>query len=109
LILHDNGGICILPSSISTALDAVESISPAEVKEGSDENDALRISCIFGHDPVGIQRCDRSTVKRQISTSFSLVQKQYLSRARFAVKWITNVFINLNKEDRLASESFIQC
>jgi hypothetical protein len=93
-----------------TALITDISVSPAEVEdsEGSDDNDSLRMSCIFGHDPAGIDRRDRSTAKREILTSCSFILKQYFSRARFAIKWTTNVFINRSK-DRLVLASFIQC
>lgn len=93
------------------ALFAVSSrVSPAEVEEEFqfDKNDCFRTSCIFGHDPAGIHRGGRSTAKREISIGWPLNPKQCLSRARFAVKWITNDFINLKKED-LPSSFIVQC
>jgi hypothetical protein len=91
-------------SSISMAL--VGSFVSPGVEE---ENDALIMASMLGHDPAGIRSDDRSAVKRVIATDSSLVLKAYLSRTRFAVKWITNDFINLSKESESEGSSFIQC
>jgi len=86
-------------------------VSPLKPEERSklDRNDSLRRFSILGHDPEGIHRGGRSTAKREISASWSLDTKQCLSRARFAVKWTTNIFKNLMKEDvaRASDSSFI--
>jgi hypothetical protein len=92
------------------ALSAVSCTdSPPKVKERSKLNrkDSLRRLSILGHDPEGIHIGGRSTAKRDISASWPLDTKQCLSRARFAVKWITNVFKNLIKEDVARASSFI--
>jgi hypothetical protein len=110
LLLQVFGGFRIVFSSNAMASDAIfPSSAEVEDLEGSDNNDSFRMSCIAGHDCDCIHRDDRSTEKREILISWSLALKQYFSKVRFAVKWITNVFINRNKEDRLSSWSFKQC
>ena len=99
----------------SRNLIALTSVA-AEVKdsksEGSDENDFFRMPFIFGHKSTGISRHDRFKERREILTTRQLFLRLYRSKAHFAVKWTTNVLINPNKKDSLASadlESFIQC